>query len=229
MNKTKAFAYLRVSSQGQGQKDRDGFPRQRQAIDAFAKTNRIDLAGEYKDEIAGKAQADDRPKFKQMVTDMLTNSVRAVIVERLDRLAREYRIQEELALYLAGHGIDLYSADTGENISDSLRADPMKKALVQMRGVFAELDKSMLVLKLRKARDAKSEKAGRRIEGRKRYGTRPGEKDVLALMRRLYKKPYRRDRRTFSQIARILNEKGILSRQGLEWSDPAVRQILQRS
>ena len=115
-----------------------------------------------------------------MVAAMLGNGVRAVVVERLDRLARAYVIQEELAMYLASHGIDLYSADTEENITEAMMGDPMKKAIIQIRGVFHELDKSMLVRKLRRARDVKSEKVGRRIEGRKAYGSRPEEKKALS-------------------------------------------------
>ena len=47
--------------------------------------------------------------------------------------------------------IDLYSANTGENVTQAIKDDPVKKAMVQMQGVFAELEKSRLVKKLRKA------------------------------------------------------------------------------
>ena len=51
------------------------------------------------------------------------------------------------------------SASTGEAVTATMRDDPMRKALIQIQGVFAELDKSLLVRKLRKGRagDAPSE------------------------------------------------------------------------
>jgi hypothetical protein len=49
----------------------------------------------------------------------------------------------------------------------------MKKALVQIQGVLAELDKNLTVKWLRKARDAKSAEQKKRCEGRKSYGQSP--------------------------------------------------------
>ena len=56
------------------------------------------------------------------------------------------------------------SASTGEDVTATMRDDPMRKALIQIQGVFAELDKSLLVRKLRKGRveDAQSEARPRR-------------------------------------------------------------------
>ena len=224
MKKIRAFAYVRVS--GQADDGKDGFPRQRKTIDAFTSKAGISIVGEYRDCVAGKKDESERPAFKQMVADMLRNSVRAVVVERLDRLAREYRIQEELCLYLASHKIDLYSADTAENITAAMMGDPMKKALVQMRGVFAELDKSLIVVKLRKARDAKSKRLGKRIEGQKRFGARPGEQETLKRIRELYRKPHKRDRMSLNKIAAILNAEGRPTRHGGKWYAQTVKNCL---
>jgi hypothetical protein len=49
-------------------------------------------------------------------------------VERLDRLAREYVVQEQLLIYLASKGIVLLNASSGENITEAINSDPMKKA-----------------------------------------------------------------------------------------------------
>ena len=45
-----------------------------------------------------------------MLTAILSNGVRTVIVERLDRLAREYGVQEQLLVYLAAKGVALCTA-----------------------------------------------------------------------------------------------------------------------
>jgi len=75
-----------------------------------------------------------------MVSEILKNGVKTIIIEGLDRLAIEYRIQESLLIYLASKGIELISARTEENVTHAIIVDLMKKALVQMQGIFAELD-----------------------------------------------------------------------------------------
>ena len=82
-----------------------------------------------------------------MVADILSDDCKTIIVEDLTRLAREYRVQENILIYLASKKINLISANTGENITEAIVSDPMRKALVQVQGIFGELDKSMLVCK----------------------------------------------------------------------------------
>ena len=65
---------------------------------------------------------------------------------------------------------------------------PMLKAMIQVQGVFSELDKSMLVAKLRKARQAKKNKTGQ-CEGRKPFGFYPGEAKTLKRIKQLHRKP----------------------------------------
>ena len=48
--------------------------------------------------------------------------------------------------------IDLYSANTGENVTQAIKDDSVKEAM--QGGVFAELEKSRLARKLRKARES---------------------------------------------------------------------------
>ena len=112
----KAFGYVRVSSQGQV--DGDGFRRQEEEISAYCKANKIELVDVYREEgVSGTTDETDRPAFQEMVSAILKNGVRTVIVEGLDRLAREYRIQETLIVYLAEKCITLINARTGENVT----------------------------------------------------------------------------------------------------------------
>ena len=203
MKKTKAVAYLRVSSKSQ--KEGDGFDRQLAEVEAYAKKHKVEIVQIFKEDVSGTTSETDRPQFQEMVSDLLRNGVRTVIVERLDRLAREYRIQESLLIYLAAKGISLISAATEEDVTAEISADPMKKALIQMQGVFAELEKSLLVKKLRSARERKKEETGK-CEGRKSYQERDPE--LLAEVKKLRRKKKGHDRRTsFAKIAEILNEK----------------------
>ena len=220
-----AFAYLRVS--GKGQVKGHGFGRQLEAIKGFAKKDRLKIEAVYREQgISGTADETQRAAFSQMVQEMLSNGVRTVIVESLDRLAREFRIQEHLLLYLASKGISLISANTGEDVTAAIQDDPMKKALVQIQGVFSELDKSLLVRKLSKAREQKRKAQGK-CEGRKRFGeVDEEEKKVRRRILRM-RRPEKgtNTRLSYAAIAERLNSEGIRTRMGKEWSGTQVYRI----
>ena len=150
------FIYARVSSKDQT--NGDGFRRQAAECTTFA-SGRYAVVKVFEEPITGTTEV--RPVFAEMVSEMLTNGVRTILVEDLSRLAREYRIQESLLIYLASKGLHLISVNTGENVTLAITADPMRKALVQIQGIFAELEKSLLVQKLRKAREASGNLGGR--------------------------------------------------------------------
>jgi DNA invertase Pin-like site-specific DNA recombinase len=218
---------LRVS--GQGQIEGQGFERQLEAIQGYAKGHGYEVVGVYQEEGVSGTQGEERPAFQEMIAEILRNGVRVVIVESLDRLAREYRIQEHLLIYLVSKGIDLISANTGENVTQAIQADPMKKALVQIQGIFSELDKSLLVRKLRKAREKVKAERGK-CEGRKAYGEdSPEEQKVV---RRI--KLMRRNRKgglkgmTLQQIADRLNEEGVRTKTGKLWQRAQVKAVLDR-
>ena len=175
-----AFAYCRVS----GRKQIDGhvFDRQMESIKKFCDQAGYRIVNVFREQISGTKDETDRPEFSSMITEILGNGCKTVIVESLDRLAREYRIQEQLLIYLASKGIELIAANTGENITKAITDDPMKKALVQIQGIFAELDKSLLVKKLRKSRDKVREERGR-CEGPMPYGYTQEEAEILKRIR----------------------------------------------
>ena len=107
----KAYGYLRVS--GKGQLEGTGLDRQRAVIERYAKKAGCDVVKFFREEgISGTKDEADRPAFKEMISEILKDGVRTVIVEGLDRLAREYRIQETLLIYMASKGITLISATT---------------------------------------------------------------------------------------------------------------------
>jgi hypothetical protein len=84
------------------------------------------------------------------------------------------------------------------------------------------------VLKLRAARDRKSRKIGRRVEGKKAYGSRPGEAVVIDRIRELHRKPHNARRRSLQEIADVLNAEGRPTRTGKPWSKSALHQIIDR-
>jgi site-specific DNA recombinase len=222
-----AFAYLRVSTVGQVQGH--GFDRQLETIKVYSRNVGIDIVQVFKEEgISGTTDETERPAFQNMMTAVLGNGVRTIIVESMDRLARELRIQETLLVYLASKGISLISARTEEDITAAIHSDPLKKALIQIQGVFAELEKNQLVHRLRKGREKTRQLTGR-CEGRKPYGDTEYEQAVVRRIRAM-----RRTRRngtngmTFQAIADRLNSEGITTKSGMQWRPVQIYRILAR-
>ncbi len=219
-----AFGYVRVSSKGQV--DGDGFDRQEDAIRAYAAGAGIKVVEVFKEQgVSGTTVESERPAFQDMVTAILKNGVRTVIVEGLDRLAREYRIQETLLVYLASKGITLLSARTGENVTEASMADPMRRALIQIQGVFAELEKGLLVKKLRAARERAKKRDGK-CEGRKNI--KELAPDVLAEIKRLRRKLPGQKRMSCAAIADRLNAAGLPTVSGRAWTAYNVQNVCKR-
>lgn len=227
----KAFGYCRVS--GAGQLEGDGFNRQDAAIRAFATKNKIEIVHVYREQVSGVKGEEQREVFQDMVSAILRNCVRIIIVEGLDRLAREYRVQEQLIIYLASKGITLIDARTGENVTKAVNDDPMKKALIQMQGIFAELEKNLLVKKLRLARESKRKVAGK-CEGRKGWGDVPDKRDaILERIKAIRRKPKGQKRLTYVEVANQLNE--LVKNDdiyetitGKPWTGPMIQNFLLR-
>jgi DNA invertase Pin-like site-specific DNA recombinase len=226
----KAYGYLRVS--GTGQVEGDGFDRQREVISGFANQAGIVIPRFYEERgVSGTKGEADRPAFQEMLTAILSNGVRAVIVERLDRLAREYMVQEQLLVYLAAKGITLWNASTGENVTEAVKSDPMKKAVIQIQGVFAELEKSLLVNRLAKARERKRAENGK-CEGAKGWNEIEPERkeEILKIIKKMRRKPRNQGRpSTYQAIADHLNAAGLQPLKGGEWSASLVHSFHRKA
>jgi len=221
----KVYAYLRVS--GKGQVVGHGFDRQLESVQAFCDKAGYGIDQVFEEQVSGTKAEADRPEFSSMVAAILRDGVDTVVVESLDRLAREYRIQEQLLIYLASKGINLISANTGEDVTKAINADPMKKAMVQIQGIFAELDKSLTVKKLRKAREKIRKETGK-CEGRKGYAETEEGVKILDEIKSLRRKPKGKKRRTYNEVAELLNEKGYTDANGNPFSGNTIKAMLHR-
>lgn len=221
----KSYLYLRVS--GLGQVDGYGFDRQEETCREYAKVNGYEVSGIFREGgISGCNEVEDRPAFQEMISSILGNGVGTVIVESLDRLAREYRIQETLLIYLASKGVVLINARTGENVTQAIKEDPLRKALVQIQGVFAELEKSQLVRRLCKAREKVRGERGK-CEGRPGYGEAPEEQKIIERIRAMRRNRKNKTRGlTLQEIADRLNGEGIPTKGGKLWTPTQIHRIL---
>jgi site-specific DNA recombinase len=217
----KAVAYARVSSVGQ--EKGDGLDRQTREIQSYADEQGMTLVGKYfRESESGTSDFEDRPVFMDMIRYCIENEVGIIIVEGLDRIAREMRVQEALLIYLVSKNLTLISVRTGEDVTEAVSRDPMRKALIQIQGVFAELEKGMLVQKLRKARTQIKLTTGR-CEGRKPYGFYKAEDPVLDDIIQSW-----RGGESYAGIARSLNMRGIRTRSGGRWTPTTISRIMRR-
>jgi DNA invertase Pin-like site-specific DNA recombinase len=213
---TKAFAYLRVS--GKGQIDGDGFTRQLEAIKGYASTHGIDIVKVFREEgVSGKKELENRPALQEVLSALKDGDAAMVMVEKLDRLARDLMVQETIIGDLRKRGYELVSVAEPDLCSD----DPSRVLVRQMFGAIAQYEKSMVVLKLRGARQRMRQSG--RCEGVKPYGHTTAESQVLDRMREL-----RRGGMAVDTIAETLNGEGVKTRSGGSWYGATVNKIIKR-
>lgn len=214
---TLVYAYLRVSSKAQV--ELDGFPRQEKSVREYCAGAGLVVEKVYREEASGTRESMSRPAWIEMMKAIMANGVKTVVVERLDRLARDLMIQEHIIADTRARGVTLISAAEPDLCVD----DPSRKLMRQIMGSIAEYDKTMIVLKTRAARE-RIRGRGERCEGAKPYGELPGEAEVLgeicdaSIVMKL----------SPAKIAEHLNRLGTKPRRGVRWHPHAISRILKR-
>lgn len=222
------MAYMRCS--GLGQADGDTWDRQRASINKYASRHGLTLAdGDWFQDVgvSGAKDLDNRPGLAALIDRVESNGVRVVLVENSTRLARDLMVSEVILAQLRDAGCTVIDCDSGTNLVDDADDDPTRRLIRQVLGAVAEFDRRVTVLKLRAARN-RIRTRGKRCEGRKPYGSRPGEAAVVARIRELHRKPHGRDRMSYQDIADILNQEERPTRTGKPWTKQVVYQIVQR-
>lgn len=212
------FAYLRVS--GKSQVRGDGFHRQFIAIRKYCQANDLHIVGIFREKgVCGATELDDRPALSALFAALEENGVKTVVFEKLDRLARDLVVQETIVADMQKSGYVLLS--TCE--PDLCSREPSRVFMRQIFGAIAQYEKSMIVLKLRGARDRARARDGK-CDGRKAFGEKPGEAETLQRILVL-----RDTGHNAAAIANFLNTAGILTRYGKPWHTGTIGNILRRN
>lgn len=213
----KAFGYLRVS--GKTQLEGDGFPRQRAAIESYAAQEGMTIETWYEERATpGKTEWEERPAWAEMALSLTEG--RVILIERLDRLARDLMVQEHIIADLRKRHVTLISTAEPDLCID----DPTRKLLRQIMGAIAEYDRTMIVRKMKAARDRIKKETGK-CEGRKSYGFRAGEAETINFIKALRLKGL-----TWQRVADYLNEANTPTRQpGSRWYPATVQKIFKAS
>ena len=226
-----AIGYRRVSSRDQIQGT--GLDRQSTYIRKFALENAFQLKRIFTEKgISGVVEK--RPAFSEMIAFADAHDIKIIIIEDMTRLARELLLQMQLATFIASKEIDLYSANTGENISRAIYDDPMRKAMVQIQGVFSELDRSTLSKRMIAGRDLQRE-TGKRKGKKIKTIDRTGKIKIEGSPRLSEKQPKLAKRviklwlagHCKNKIATIVNSEGFKSRTGNRLYSSQITNILK--
>jgi DNA invertase Pin-like site-specific DNA recombinase len=216
--------YLRVSSDSQ--LDGFGLDMQRAAVERWADATDHEIVSECIDAgVSGTLQVVDRPGLACALEAISGGDADGLVVARLDRLARELTVQEAILAALWRNGAEVYTADAGLVLRDD-PDDPMRTAMRQMAGVFAQLDRALIVKRLRDGRRAKKaaggHPSGRYPFGHGKEGPAPREQRVLDQIREL-----RREGWAWDEIAADLNARGLAyaPRTAERWSPRNVAKV----
>lgn len=226
--KARAVGYIRVSSGTQ--LDGYGLTVQEEQVRKCARRFGFRLVRVLRDEgVPGSIEAVDRPGLAEALNLIESGSAEVLVTPRLDRLARKLTIQEAALAHVWKLGGRVFACDQGEVQQDD-PDDPMRKAMRQMMGVFAELERGMIVARLRRGRAAKK-KTGGYVAGRPPYGLRasdgalvkdPDEQTVIKRARILQRKGL-----SLREIARSLEADGHRPRRGGEWHPTQVARLVE--
>ncbi|MGO9963010.1 MAG: recombinase family protein [Acidimicrobiales bacterium] len=227
----KVIAYVRVSTSQQAEEGL-GLEVQEQAIRSWARAHRHKIVAVVADQgVSGTKELDDRPGLAEALAMVGNGFVGGICVARLDRLARDLVLQEQLLAEVRRQGGDVFTTSTAEAgyLTDD-PDDPSRRLIRQVLGAIFEYERAMIGLRLRAGRRRKAEKGGFA------YGSPPlgwraergqlvvddAESAALARMVEL-----RNCGESLRGIATVLADEGHRTKRGARWHPQTVARALQ--
>ena len=226
MAKVKAVGYVRVSTSEQV--DGFGLEVQRAAIKRYTTENDLRLVRTFSDEgLSGSNGLDTRVGLAGVREMALAGEVKAVIIYRLDRLARDLGLQEMFMADMHRAGVEVLSVTEPDIDSE----DGTRVLVRQMLGAIAQYERWTIRTRMMAGKVAK-QAAGGYVGGRPRFGyvAKDGElvpdereQEAVALARRLHN-----EGASLRQIATQLTDAGYAPKVGERWLPTQVARVLER-
>lgn len=224
--------YLRVSTEQQT--DGLGLDVQEDACRAWLRSGRHRLVEVCTDVGSGSDDVASRAGLTRALAHLYGDRADGIVVYRLDRLARDLVLQEQVLAELHRLGKRLASCSPTEDANLEADPDDPQRALVRrMLGVIAQYERDLIRLRLRSGRVRKALDGGY-AGGPPPFGWRAsgGElvpvEDEQAAIRRFV--AWRRNDMSYRQIAEHAAAAGIKSRapSGL-WRPATVAAVIERA
>ena len=205
-----------------------GLQIQRKAIRAWAKSGGHRIVASLSDEgVSGKDDLDNRPGLAEAFALLESGRADALVIYRMDRLARKLALQLAWTERIEDHGrrvISVTEPDVGE--------DELRDLVRQILGAIAQYERATIVRRMQGGRQAK------RAAGGYAYGAPPfGQRSVggvlvpdaaqQATITRMLE--LRGDGASIRAIAAAMNSAGLRTSRGGTWCPSSVSLVLERA
>jgi DNA invertase Pin-like site-specific DNA recombinase len=217
----KLVGYCRVSSESQS--DNTSLADQEKKIRAYCQALGHELIAVYSEIGSGKS-ASNRPKFQEALAKL--TDADGVIATKLDRIARNCLDVLLLVQDLKPRNKHLVLCELNLDTSN-----PTGMAMLQMMGVVAELERSLINERTQGGRKAKAATGGYAY-GSPKFGessmdgelvANPQELETIEIIRRHHKSG-----KSLGAIAKYLNENGYPAKRGGAWSAASIKRVIDR-
>ncbi len=228
----KIIAYTRVSTEKQV---REGFglDAQKSEIKRWAKANDHKVVAWCSDEgVSGSNGIDTREGLYDALASLKAGVADALVVTSLDRLARQMTQQEGCLAEVWKAGKKVYSLGDGGEVLEDDPEDPMRTAIRQMRGVFAQLERGLIRQRMAKGKREKRSQGGY-TGGAPPFGfdsdhqgnlvPNPEMQATINRIRELHNSGA-----SLRSIVAVLENEGRSTRSGSSWYPASVSRVLAR-
>jgi DNA invertase Pin-like site-specific DNA recombinase len=226
----KVVGYLRVSTRRQAKGY--GLADQETQIRAWCKANGHKLVRVVTDDAkSGTLEAAERPGLLDALKAVRDHQAEAIVMRDLDRIARTLTVQEAVLAQLWTLGGHAFVVTSPDEVPQDDPDDPMRTAMRQMAGVFAQLERSMTIKRMRNGRATKAASGGFAY-GSPAYGQRADHKQLVddpderAVVARILAQSAKGA--SVRQIAAELNAEGIRTKRGAQWRPETVARVIRR-
>ncbi len=210
-----------------------GLDVQRQAIKRWAVKHEHKIIETHADEgVSGAKDLDERLGLADALALLKSGKAEGLVVYRLDRLARDLVLQEQLLAEVHRAGGRVFSTSEAEQhylVDDP--DDPSRRLIRQVLGAVSEYEREMISLRLRSGRRRKAELGGYAY-GSPRFGCAAvgrelvpdeEERETLRRMQQL-----RAEGASLRAIAATLDGEGRRPRRSDRWHPATVRRALEQ-
>jgi len=215
-----AVAYFRTSSLSNVGDDKDTLKRQKDAVETYAKKNKIQIVNEFYDKgISGTVSIHEREQFTELLAYLKSNGAKIILVENASRFARDLTVQLVGNKMLKDLGYELICVDAPNFFTEET---PTAIMIQQILGSVAQFEKANLVAKLVGARMRIRKEKGK-CEGRK--GLKETNPELVKRLKQLRRKKTTSGKPIgFTRIANILYLENFKDTSG----KPFHREVLRR-
>lgn len=229
----KIIAYTRVSTDRQAE-DGLGLDVQERACRAWARDNGHKIIRVESDEgVSGSNGIDGREALPRAMAALRDTEATGIVVYRLDRLARDLVLQEQLLAQIRRYGAEPFTTSAAEAgyLADDPQ-DPSRRLIRQVLGAVNEYERSMIALRLRSGKAAKHRQGRYAGYGSPAFGQQAisrelvpdaAEQKVIEVILDLHDQGH-----STRVIASRLNAEGMASKRGGQWHAQTVARVIGR-